>query len=159
MQSTISQIRHRYNDIYMDSWNRNQSVKNFRFQKGNRGKETKERREAGEEDIQTLGLRLREENGVGEEQQPRWRQEGAAAVPPAGRSSSRAAGGEEQQWRRRRGGARAASEPLSPYPSPARGLFPRLRARSCPRCQSFPRGALISRALALDGRLARLRAA
>ena len=87
------------------------------------------------------------------------RRGGAAAAPPAGRSSSGGAGGEEQQWRRRRGGARAASEPLSPYPSPARGLFPRLRARSCPRCQSFPRGALISRALALDGRLARLRAA
>ena len=38
----------------MDSWNQNQSVKNFRFQKGNRGKETEEKREAGEEDIQTF---------------------------------------------------------------------------------------------------------
>ena len=76
-------------------------------------KETEERREAGE-DIQILGLRLSEETGIGEEQQPRRlpgggsssrvaARGGGAAVSPAGRSNSHVAGGEEQQPRCRAG--------------------------------------------------------
>ena len=72
-------------------------------------KETEERREAGE-DIQILGLRLSEETGIGEEQQPRRLPGGGEQQPRrgTGRRSSRVAGGEEQQPRRWWGGAAAA---------------------------------------------------
>jgi len=100
-------------------------------------KETEERREAGE-DIQILGLRLSEETGIGEEQQPR-------RLPGGGGAAAASRHGEEEQPCRRRGGATATSlvgrsssrvprgeehqpsealrtsfSPFSPYPSPER---------------------------------------